>query len=61
MVSLVEDAVSLAASLLAVLAPLLLVVFVAGLVWWVRRIWVRRREARAVGAAPRPIEPGSYG
>jgi hypothetical protein len=63
-VSLVEDAVSLAASLLAVLAPLLLVVFVAGLVWWLRRAWIKRREARALRAAgpaqvgPGPVSPG---
>jgi hypothetical protein len=46
-VSLVEDAVALVASLLAVLAPVLLVVFVAALVWWVRRLWVRRRASRS--------------
>ncbi|MFN8146341.1 MAG: DUF4126 domain-containing protein [Candidatus Nanopelagicales bacterium] len=58
-VSLAEDAVSLAASLLAVLAPLLLIVFVAGLVWWLRRTWVRRREARALRGGPAEVGPGS--
>jgi hypothetical protein len=58
-VSLVEDAVSLAASLLAVLAPLLLVVFVAALVWWLRRAWIRRREARALRGGPAEVGPGS--
>lgn len=62
-VSLVEDGVSLVASLLAVLAPLLLVVFVVGLVWWVRRSWLRRREARALARngssaiGPGPVSP----
>lgn len=62
-VSLAEDAVALVASLLAVLAPLLLVVFVVALVWWVRRVWIRRRQARALdraGAAPigsGPVSP----
>jgi hypothetical protein len=51
-VSLIEDAVSLAASLLAVLAPILLVVFVAGLVWWLRRVWLNRRETRAAAGTP---------
>ncbi|HET7901499.1 MAG TPA: DUF4126 domain-containing protein [Candidatus Nanopelagicales bacterium] len=51
-VSLVEDAVALAASLLAVLAPILLVVVVAALVWWLRRLWLRRREARAIAGLP---------
>ena len=58
-VSLIEDAVSLAASLLAVLAPLLLIVFVAGLVWWLRRMWVRRRESRALRGGAAEIGPGS--
>jgi hypothetical protein len=58
-VSLIEDAVSLAASLLAVLAPLLLIVFVAGLVWWLRRVWVRRRESRALRGGAAEIGPGS--
>lgn len=62
-VSLVEDGVSLVASLLAVLAPLLLVVLVAGLVWWARRTWLRRREARALARngssaiGPGPVSP----
>ena len=51
-VSLLEDAVSLVASLLAVLAPLLLVVFVLGLVWWLRRMWLRRKASRAAIATP---------
>ena len=58
-VSLIEDAVSLAASLLAVLAPLLLLVFVAGLVWWLRRMWVRRRETRALRGGAAELGPGS--
>lgn len=58
-VSLIEDAVSLAASLLAVLAPLLLIVFVAGLVWWLRRMWVCRRESRALRGGAAEIGPGS--
>jgi hypothetical protein len=44
-VSVVEDAVSLVASLLAVLAPLLLVVLVAALGWFVV-VRVRRRRLR---------------
>jgi hypothetical protein len=57
-VSLVEDGVSLVASLLAVLAPLLLVVLVAGLAWWGRRAWVRRREARALARGSNEVGPG---
>ena len=59
-VSAVEDAVALVASLLAVLAPLLLVVFVAALVWVVaRRVrrWRERRVALGVGDAPDAIGP----
>jgi hypothetical protein len=51
-VSVIEDAVSLVASLLAVLAPLLLVVFVAVLLWVVVRRVRRWRERRAAAAAP---------
>jgi hypothetical protein len=51
-VSVIEDAVSLVASLLAVLAPLLLVVFVAAVVWVVVRRVQRWRERRAVSPAP---------
>jgi hypothetical protein len=51
-VSVVEDSVSLVASLLAVLAPLLLVVFVVVLAWVVI-VGVRRwRERRATSSEP---------
>jgi hypothetical protein len=45
-VSLLEDVTALAASLLAVFAPALLVVAVAVLVWYLRRRWVRWRASR---------------
>ena len=49
-VSLVEDATSLVASLLAVLAPFVLVVLVLVAVLVGRRWWRRRRAARAAAA-----------
>lgn len=56
-VSTAEDSVSLVASLLAVLAPVLLIVFVVGLVWWVR-VRISRWRAGRQAAAERPSRPG---
>jgi hypothetical protein len=49
-VSLAEDATALVASLLAVLAPFVLVVVVVAAVWVGRRWWRRRRTARSAAA-----------
>jgi hypothetical protein len=59
-VSVVEDAVSLAASLLAVLAPLLLVVFVLLLAWVAYRWWQRVR-ARAAARGGRTADASGAG
>lgn len=59
-VSTAEDGVSLVASVLAVLAPVLLVVFVVALAWWLRVRWSRWRAARAAArAAGDPSAPAA--
>jgi hypothetical protein len=56
-VSTIEDAVSVVLSVVAIVVPFLVVLFLAGLVWffvWLRRRLRRRRARRAAATTPPP-------
>lgn len=49
-VSTVEDGASASLSVVAIIIPFLVVVFLIGLIWWMVTVSRRRRQRRAVGA-----------
>ncbi|GAA1412898.1 DUF4126 domain-containing protein [Catellatospora coxensis] len=49
-VSTVEDGASVGLSVVAIIIPFLVVIFLIGLVWWMTTVSRRRRQRRAIGA-----------